>query len=820
MLTSEQVRRVLREQIAPYTLRARALVIEDRTGLLRPAVGDGMVLTVADQEWFVLSSGPILHIRRRLWEQRADRVALVVPPDAPLSGLRDLTSAAAYVPAGGAHVLKVLADVHLPDDTRLDPLAAILLERPAGLALLRSQEITRAALPRAVVSALLGEDLLQASSDAAALARILRSELSVPESAYELCREYAATLSAPYQPLVAGLLTFGHSRALVAQALLQADISRREGQVSSDPLVVEFLEHTAVNDVALLEAFAMRLEEALLAEPNWGRDFVRRFPRREITHASRILPAALEADFRRQLDDLVAGRRTAVDDRLWREHLFYEEYKHWVVALGRLALLSHLCDEIERLLANDADLPDLVQAYVERISAGDLAWMELGELAKKVIPLRAEIDQLRQAYQKARTALNRIFAEAYAAQYPHLFGGSALPLVVHLLPKVVKPRLDTGEQVLVVIVDGLGYHLWQRFRSDLIAGGWQLEDGYALALLPTVTAVSRYAIFSGPVAKRLYPDLAEPDDDAPAEDELKALTALFPNRSVAVYKKRELKIALDDVVASIRGQQHDLIVVVINEVDEALRSPAHAPFSLHLDDYAFLNAVLNAARGSRRSVFLVADHGFTPDGDCKWPVPSGAMVAEARLARVSQPADNDADVPGVWCKDLVYELGGPFLALYDFGGRFKPQPNVGYHSGVSLEEVVVPAAWLKVGAVAPTLDLRFVDVPAQVTEDEEVLVTIELLTSAGAPGEVRVEVWIPNQPPVIFSAEPQAGLPFQRWQIPWRPTLPPREPVEPQTARLRAIVYCNQTEAAHAEAEVTIRPRPGKYESAVAALLP
>jgi len=828
MLNRDQVQRALREFIAPYAVRSRTLVIEDRTGLLGPALADGMELTVAGQGWFVLSAGSILHVRRRLWEQKPARVALVAPSAKPLAGLRDITTAATYVPAGGAHLLKVLADVHLPDDTRLDPLVSTLLERPAGtsttlsagLELLRGQETSRAGLPRAVVSALLGEDLLRVPSDAAALARILRSELAVPESAYELCREYADTLTAPYQQLVAGLLTLGHSRSLIARALLQADISRREGQVPADPLVSQFLDHAAVNEVALLEAFATRLEEALLAEPDWGRGFVRRFPPQKVTHPSRILPATLEADLRRQLADLVSGRRTTVDDRLWRGHLFYEEHKPWLAALSRLALLAQLRREIQQLLEDGADLPRLVQAYAERISAGDLAWMELGELAKRAVTLRAEIDDLRRAYQEARTALNRAFAESYAVKYPRLFGSRALPLVVHMLPRAVKPRLDAGEQVLVVIVDGLGYHLWQRFRSDLMAGGWQLEDGHALALLPTVTAVSRYAIFSGPVARWLYPDLTEPDDDAPTEDELKALAALFPGRAVAVYKKRELKSALDSVVSSIQGQQHGLIVVVINEVDEAIRSPAHAPFPLQLEDYAFLNAVLDAARGSRRAVFLTADHGFTPDGDCKWPVPPGATIEETRLARVSQQAGDDAGVPGVRCEDLVYDLGGPFLALYDFGGRFKHQPRVGYHSGIGVEEVMVPAAWLKVGIAAPALELRFVNVPAQVTEDEETLVTVELRVPTGSPGDVQVEVWLSGESRLTFAAEWQAGQPFQQWQVPWQPTLPPREPVEPQMVRLRAICYRDRAVVAHAEAEVMIQPRRGKYESAVASLLP
>jgi hypothetical protein len=793
------------------------MVIEDRTGLLGPAVADGIELAVTGKVWIVLAARPILQVRCWLWEHQAARVALVAALAMPLSGLRDITSSAPNLPVGGAALLKTLAGLQLPDDSRLDLVAATLLEHPVGLNLLQGRTISRPNLPHAILSALLEEDLLQSPSDAAVLAHVLRSELPVPEIAYPLCREYSDTLTVPYQQLVRGLLTYGRSRALVAQAVLQAQIGLHQGQVPSDPLVASFLDHAATNDLALLDAFATRLEEALLAEPEWGRGFVRKLSPRPITHPSRILPAALEADLRRQLDELVQEQRSAVDDRAWREHLFYEEYKPWQAALIRLALLVQLRQEIQQLLADEAELPHLVQSYVEHISAGDLAWMELGELATQAVPLCQEIAKLRAAYQQARTELNHAFAQGYAAVYPHLFGSGDLPLVVHLLPRVVKSHLNLGEKVLIIIVDGLGYPLWQRFRADLMAGGWQVADGYALALLPTVTAVSRYAIFSGPVTARLYPGLAEPDDDAPAEDEYKALTALLPGRAVAVYKKRDLREYLPAVVSAIQSQQHDLIVVVINEVDDAVRSVAGTPLSRQLADYPLLNAILQAARVSQRGVLLVSDHGFTPDGNRKWLAPARAEVLEARLIQANQV---DEALPAVLCRDLVYDLGGPFLALYDFGGRFKAQPKVGYHSGIGLEEVVVPAAWLRVGVAAPLLVLRFMEVPEQVTEDAEMLVAVELQALVGVPGDVRVEVWLPGRAPLTFAAEPQAGLPFQRWQIPWRPTLPSKEPVEAQTVRLRAICYRDRAEVSHAEAEVIIHPRPGKYESAVASLLP
>lgn len=815
MLEPDQIELVLRELIASSAAGSRTALVEDRTGLLTPALPGCFDLTVAGYAWLALPAGSVLAVRRWLWERRPERVALITKVGVRPAGLRDLTDQAVFLPASGAAILKVLTGLQLPDDASLDALVEPLLARSAQWQALITRPVSRPRLPVTVLSLLLGQDLQEVSS-AAALARIIRSKLPVPEAAFRFCREYAESLPDPYRRLVVGLLTFGQNRSRVALALLDAHLRRLEGQVPGDPLVTQFLDHAASNDAAVLDGFAARVEEALLAEPEWGRALVRGWQAPSVKHPSRILPAWLETDFRHQLAELVARKREAIDDRRWQEHLFYPDYRAWHQALERLALLLQLEADIQRLLDEGCDLPGLVQAYVDRISAGDLAWSELGPLAAQAVHLQAEISQVRTAYQRARTNLNRAFAERYSAQYAHLFGAGDPPLVVHLLQKAIKPRLAAGERVLLLVADGLGYPLWQRFRSDLIAAGWQVKDGHALALLPTVTLVSRFALFSGPVAARLYPDLAEPDDDAPTNDEATALASALPGYSVALFKKRELRQSLAAVTSTILENQHALVAVVVNEVDDALRAPVNTPFALELASYPLLSAVLKAGRDSQRSILLVADHGSTPDSNCHWPAIPGATVVESRLARAGQVP---AGLPAVRCDNLIHDLGGPYLALYDYGGRLSAQPKVGYHSGISLEEVVVPAAWLQVGAPSIAPRIAFLDPPTGVTEDSQILITIEL-GAAGLPTGAQLEILLPESPVQAFPAEIQPGQTFRRWQIAWKPALPAREPAEPQTVVLRATCRREGADVCDAQVQVTISPRPGKYESAAAALLP
>jgi len=818
-LSRDQAEQVLREVIAPHSGRYEVALVYDQTDLLGSSLPSRAELQIAGKKWLVLAGDSVLATRRSLWERKPERVALVVGGRGTPTALRDLESAGAVIQLDGAEVLRLTAKVDLPHDPRVDSLVPLLLSRPDGLALLRDQQIHHVDLPRAIVSALLGEDLLAAPDDASTLARVIRSKEVLPDASKSMCRDFAATLPQPHQSLVRGLLTYEENRSVVAGALISTYVNYREGRVVSDPLVVDFLEKTAANEITLLSTYAENIQEAMLAEPTWGRRFADglRVPE-GVTKWSPVLPQALERDMRQQLDALVTGDRTALDDHLWQDHLFYEKKQPWVRAISRVATLRQLIDEITTFTQEDHSVPELVDAYVHRFCPGDLACIELEQLRKEVVELEGEIDKTRELYADARSNLNHSFAAAYSTEYPRYFGGKELLLTVDCLPLLVKPRLDAGQRVLLVIVDGLGFPLWRSFRGDLAKAGWRVEESFALSLLPSVTAVSRYAIFSGPLPARIYATLSEPDDSAPTEDEAIAMREALPGRKVTVFKKRELAKSLRSVAKAIKGDDYHVVVTVVNEIDDIVRSPAETPFPLRLQPYQFLRAVLDAGRQSRRAILLVSDHGFTPSSGKKWPVPEGMKVEQSRF--LSGSGGEVRNMPAVWCENLVYEMGGPFLLLDDFGGRFSHSPRVGYHGGIGLEEVVVPLAWLEVGEVAPALALSLLDLPNEILEDEEVVVIIELVAGESLVDDLDVRVYLPGQATLRFRFGADPTLPFRRWEVRWKPTLPAQEPVEPTTMTLRAICSRADKELAHTEEEVLVRPRPGKYESAAAVLLP
>jgi hypothetical protein len=74
------------------------------------------------------------------------------------------------------------------------------------------------------------------------------------------------------------------------------------------------------------------------------------------------------------------------------------------------------------------------------------------------------------------------------------------PVMVHHVPRFLRQRRSAGEaKVALLVFDGLAFDQWVRIREHLIANQQPLafDESTAFAWLPTVTSVSRQALFSG-----------------------------------------------------------------------------------------------------------------------------------------------------------------------------------------------------------------------------------------------------------------------------------------------------------------------------------
>lgn len=250
-------------------------------------------------------------------------------------------------------------------------------------------------------------------------------------------------------------------------------------------------------------------------------------------------------------------------------------------------------------------------------------------------------------------------------------------------------RQSTAQKILLVVLDGMGFTQWTRIRELLALR--VVQSGGALAMLPTLTEVSRQAIAAGTV----------PTDFA---DSLRS-TSKEPKRWAAAWQENDVTAAwvridgasieeLDDVPLG----AVDVIGLVLSATDELMHSAEllgdlglHAGLDAWLGS-GVLSTLLRSAADHGYETWLTADHGNLAVEPTKEPR-EGAFVERAgtRARRYASKAlRDDAAVEGVIWDELPGYPADESERLLFAPGRTGWGPSRLSHGGLSLDEVIVP----------------------------------------------------------------------------------------------------------------------------------
>jgi hypothetical protein len=249
--------------------------------------------------------------------------------------------------------------------------------------------------------------------------------------------------------------------------------------------------------------------------------------------------------------------------------------------------------------------------------------------------------------------------------------------------------VEDGAKVLLVVIDGLGFAQWARLRA---AAGIHVEESTGcLAMIPTLTAVSRQAIFAG----------ALPTDFA---DTL-TTTSAEPRRWTAFWTAHGLQPRDVSYTKTLGARPQDVppvtgtaAAVVVNAVDEILHGAevlGDPQVAASVDLWArtgFLARIVDDASTQGYEVWITSDHGNIPT--TPGSVPREGQTVEAAGTRVrlypnptlrQQAQDHGA----VWDPPGLPE--GTLNPLFAPGRRGYHTSGVKVsHGGTSLDEVIVP----------------------------------------------------------------------------------------------------------------------------------
>lgn len=255
-------------------------------------------------------------------------------------------------------------------------------------------------------------------------------------------------------------------------------------------------------------------------------------------------------------------------------------------------------------------------------------------------------------------------------------------------PFLAKRQASVG-RLLVVVLDGMGFTQWTWIRE--LSSVRVARSGGVLAMLPTLTEVSRQAIAAGgpPIqfADSLRSTSKEPQRWASAWEESGVTSAWI---RIDGARTEELSVVPFGAV--------DVIGLVLSATDELMHSAEllgdlglHAGLDAWVRSGVFA-AVLEQATAHGYETWLTADHGNLAVEPSKEPR-EGAFVERAgtRARRYGSKTLRDAAaVEGVvWDALPGYPPGEAQRLLFALG-RTGWGPSRLSHGGLSLDEVIVP----------------------------------------------------------------------------------------------------------------------------------
>lgn len=479
-------------------------------------------------------------------------------------------------------------------------------------------------------------------------------------------------------------------------------------------------------------------ERALLTEAE--REGREKLPPKVLA-SSRVLPLGLESSLVDLASHAAKGGAITASEVAWlREHRAARFHESEIGVVEQMARLSRY---LAVPTAAGSNVVERVTAYQSNGAFADLTAMRLRRSLASTGHFHSEAAALLEQWRARRDEENHAFAEALAGDYSTaLFADGITPL-----PRLWKhqglPELTRAERqgLYLVVLDGCSYAVFLELVFDLYqhpkrplgfrpAGDAPARGLPALAPLPTITSHARGSIFLGELPEDpLVPESVWREQGEGVTDSARLnRNPTLGGRTRRLFLKGDLADGGGALFTALDDPSLEVVAAVFNVVDDMISSSATgAAFEVHADRINAFIPSLRRALDRGRSVLIVADHGFSPH------LSSALRAGDGDSHRYTTLAP-DASVPDGFIELDLGGLGGALEDRTAFAwkvGAYLRRPQVGYHGGCGLEEMVVPMAWIEDSGLPPDLPPWWVDVMADQAEMErEASADVELKPAA------------------------------------------------------------------------------------------
>jgi hypothetical protein len=358
------------------------------------------------------------------------------------------------------------------------------------------------------------------------------------------------------------------------------------------------------------------------------------------------------------------------------------------------------------------ELVDRQLDAVEKLVAPDsLSYHEWRDVADAFA--RATAQQLRSGdpsprFGEVRERLNRRFVPW---MLEHLSALASLPAVpspvtVYGVPRSIQ-LTRAGQKAALIVMDGMSLASWHVMAPRIHELDAQVNESALFAWLPTLTTVSRQAIFAGAMPLHFASSIETTTKEADHWRAYWNRDASLADSAIGYGKFRLADLKSRDAVESQLRQSglgREILGFAVEDIDLLLHSEVMDERALFnrighwLEREAFL-WMLDALLEAGYRIYVTADHGFVPADSIGGSKAGATADKHGRFERYSDPvladaAGNKTGEP--WRRWAGYGLPADHHIVFApmFGMYFTDRHTRLTHGGPTIEEVVVP--WVEI----------------------------------------------------------------------------------------------------------------------------
>lgn len=400
------------------------------------------------------------------------------------------------------------------------------------------------------------------------------------------------------------------------------------------------------------------------------------------------------------------------DIRVYIDNLFVEgklspvdlpgidvEKDSWILS-GISAVKSDGADlRISRLfeLVDAADL-SMDSRYTDWIAFA-MKWAELSAL----IHTASNIEH-KTRYGEIGQRLNGLFADWLETHYASLINlPPKAPAMLHHVPRHLARYIEDqkSRNVALVVIDGLSLDQWvtvrniiQKQNSDLV-----LRESATFAWIPTLTSVSRQAIFSG------KPPIYFPSSINSTNSEEKLWKQFWQGHDVSkldiAYKRSlgdgDAEAAMDSLINPAKTK---VVGLVIDKVDKIMHGMQLGAAGMHnqIDQWCqgeYLTSLLNYLSNHGYEIWITSDHGNIESIGKGRPTEGAIAESRGERVRIYPTPELRSQISSTftfaheWLPSGLPDDYFPLVATGNDAFVNEGDSIVG-HGGVAIEEVIVP----------------------------------------------------------------------------------------------------------------------------------